>query len=516
MKIAASIAFFFCSIVANAQFEIINIDDYNMAPNEPSIYINPANPANIVAGSNIWNHYFSTDTGRTWSWKRLTSSFGVYGDPVIYADNEGNFYFCHLAASKSKQYPHWFDRIVIQKSTDGGNTFNNGTFAGLNRNKDQDKPWIISDNYSKDYKGNIYVSWTEFDKYESAEPTDFSRIRFARSVNGASSFENAITVSDTTGDCLDDDQTLEGATAATGPNGEVYLAWAGHNNIYFDKSTDGGLSWGNDKIVATQDDGWVLKFDQLFRSNGLPFLVADNSDSKYKNRLYIIWGEYSKEVKGEIKLVFSDNGGQTWSNEITVNSDSKGDQFLPHVAVDQTDGSIYVVFYDRRNSQNNLATDVYIAMSTDGGNTFVNKRITDIPFFTPGKKVFFGDYNAISAHKGIVRPAWTAVVNDKIVVQTAMLSKNILQNQNQIIKDTAVYTYYKNEKQNTFILHSESECDYEIVLKVKKKSDSAFTKTYKKKGNLSENFNEVKINTIVGEKATLTLTINGKTIYKNL
>lgn len=509
MKIFTYLTFLLFSLKSLAQYKIVNIDDFNTAPNEPSIYISPADPSKIVAGSNIYNQYYSSDTGRTWNWKKLTSSYGVYGDPVIYADETGNFYFCHLAASKNKEYPHWFDRIVIQKSTDGGMNFNNGTFAGLNGNKDQDKPWIVSDTKSKIFKGNIYVSWTEFDKYESNEATDFSRIRFARSTNGAISFENAVTVSDTMGNCLDNDNTLEGATAAIGLNGEVYLAWAGYNKIYFDKSKDGGLTWGKDKIIATQEGGWVQEFEQLFRCNGMPFLVADNTEGKYKNRLYVVWGEYLKNLKGEIKLKYSDNGGETWSNEITVNSVSKGDQFLPHIAVDQTDGTIYVVFYDRRNSPNNLATDVYVAYSTDGGNTFINKIITSKPFFTPGLKVFFGDYNAIAANSGIVRPAWTAVENSKMIVQTALLNKELLEKSNQVLSETFVYKYFKNEKENTFVLHSNIDADYEITIKVFKTKKNGFYKIHKK-GKLNKLNNEIKIKTKKGEKAEMELIFNGK------
>lgn len=507
------LALLFLKINLIAQYKIVNIDDYTFAPNEPSIFINPADPSKIVAGSNIYNQYFSIDTGHTWKWKRLESSFGVYGDPVIYADELGNFYFCHLAASKQKKYPHWFDRIVIQKSTDGGANFNNGTFAGLNGNKDQDKPWIISDTKSKMHKGNIYVSWTEFDKYESNDPNDFSRIKIARSINRSESFENAITVSDTTGNCMDDDNTLEGATAAIGENGEVYIAWAGHGKIYFDKSLDGGLTWGKDKIAAIQEGGWVLEFDQIYRCNGMPFIVADNSGGKYNNRLYIVWGEYLKKEKGEIKLIYSDNGGDSWSKEITVNNSFVGDQFLPHIAVDQTDGNVYVVFYDRRNSQYNIATDVYVAYSTDGGNSFNNNLITPSPFFTPGTKVFFGDYNGISAHSGIIRPIWTNVENKRMNIQTAILSKELLQNYNQVLNDSFVFYYYKNDNKNMFVFHSNVNAKVEIVLKVKKNNDSIFSKTYKKKSRLYQAKNEILFHTIKGKSTELTVVFNGKT-YK--
>lgn len=497
-----------------AQYQIVTIDDKTYMPNEPSIFINPANPAQIVAGSNIHNHYVSSDTGKTWQINRLQSSHGVYGDPVIYADEYGNFYFCHLSATKGKKFPHWIDRIVVQKSQDGGQTFSDGCYAGSNGDKEQDKHWIIKDQHSMLHKDNIYLSWTEFDKYESKEPGDFSRIRFARSVDGAQSFENAITISDTVGDCLDDDQTLEGATPAVGASGEVCIAWSGHGKIYFDKSTDGGLTWGKDKIIATQADGWALNFNYIYRSNGLPFLVADHSRGKYKNRLYLLWGENRPDVGGEIKIQYSDDAGETWSTAKTVNSESKGDQFLPHIAIDQSDGTVYIVFYDRRHSASNILMDVYVAMSEDGGNTFINKRITSSAFMPPGKAVFFGDYNGISAHKGIVRPIWTGTdetSGGRINIQTALLSKEILKNRDQVRNDTVLFKHFVLDQHNEFVLYSEKELEYSIVLKVKKSSRSGVAKTYRYTGKLNPQIgnNEIVIKTIKGKKTHLILRLKG-------
>jgi len=471
-----------------AQYQIVTIDNQTYMPNEPSIYINPANPAQIVAGSNINNLYVSNDTGKTWQISTLRSSFGVYGDPVVYADEYGNFYFCHLSATKGKKFPHWIDRIVVQKSQDGGTTFSDGCYAGLNGDREQDKHWIIKDQHSLLHKDNIYLSWTEFDKYESKDSGDFSRIRFARSVDGAQSFENAITISDTVGDCLDDDNTLEGATPAVGANGEVYLAWSGHGKIYFDKSLDGGITWGKDKIIATQADGWALNFNYIYRSNGLPFLVADHSRGKYKNRLYLVWGENHADKGGEVKIQFSDDGGETWSAAKSVNSEGKGDQFFPHVAIDQTDGTVYIVFYDRRHSPSNLMMDVYVAMSEDGGITFLNKRITSNSFMPPGKAVFFGDYNGISAHNGIVRPIWTGTdesLGSRINIQTALLSKEMLKTKDQLLKDTILFKHFVMDQHNEFVLYSEKQVEYSIVLKVKKTNRSGSGKTYRYTGKLN-------------------------------
>lgn len=56
------------------------------------------------------------------------------------------------------------------------------------------------------------------------------------------------------------------------------------------------------------------------------------------------------------------------------------------MTIDQTTGILYFVFYDRRNTSNNL-TDVYMARSTDGGETFANFKVSESSF-NPNSNVF--------------------------------------------------------------------------------------------------------------------------------
>ena len=73
-------------------------------------------------------------------------------------------------------------------------------------------------------------------------------------------------------------------------------------------------------------------------------------------------------------------------------------QFFTWMTVDQATGFIYIVFYDRREHPNEM-TDVYLAVSRDGGETFENMKISESPF-DPMSSVFFGDYTNISACNG--------------------------------------------------------------------------------------------------------------------
>ena len=74
----------------------------------------------------------------------------------------------------------------------------------------------------------MYVSWTRF----GASTT----ILLTRSTDQGVTWSNPVTVSS--------EPSVQGSIPAVGPNGEVYVAWYGYDfsseNIYFDKSTDGG------------------------------------------------------------------------------------------------------------------------------------------------------------------------------------------------------------------------------------------------------------------------------------
>jgi hypothetical protein len=61
-----------------------------------------------------------------------------------------------------------------------------------------------------------------------------------------------------------------------------------------------------------------------------------------------------------------------------------------------------------------------MARSTDGGATFKNFKISQSPF-VPIATIFFGDYNNLSVHNGIVRPIWTRMDSGRLSVWTALV-----------------------------------------------------------------------------------------------
>jgi hypothetical protein len=91
------------------------------------------------------------------------------------------------------------------------------------------------------------------------------------------------------------------------------------------------------------------------------------------------------------------------------------------LAVDPSDGSLNVVFHDRR-GQTGKATTVTLARSIDGGKTFVNHKLPVPLFECCDASTFFGDYNGIDANGGrvvAVFPVLTADGTQKVQAAVA-------------------------------------------------------------------------------------------------
>ncbi len=397
-----------------AQYQNIVITS-SSSPNEPTICINPKNTNQIAAGSNLNLYYYSTDGGFNWNKNTLTSSYSVWGDPSITVDTAGVFYYGHLTNPSGGFF---IDRIVIQKSTNGGMNWTNGAFTGFNPPKQQDKEWLCVDPRNN----NIYTSWTQFDSYASTNTLDSSNIFFSKSTDGGSNWSSQLRLNKKAGDCHDGDNTVEGAVPCVGPNGEIYVAWSGPLGIVMDKSSDGGITWlALDKFVTSQPTGWDYSIPGISRANGLPITSCDISNSSYRGNIYINWSDQRNgPTDTDIWFIKSTDGGNTWSTVKRVNDDPPGkQQFFTWMTIDQANGNIYFVFYDRRNYSGNQ-TDVYMAKSTDGGETFVNFKVSETQF-TPTSSTFFGDYTNVSAYDGKVRPIWTRLDNNNLSMYTAIV-----------------------------------------------------------------------------------------------
>ena len=418
-KVFGLFSFFSFSISFSQTFQNILIGS-DWKPNEPAICISPTDTNKVFAAANINLIYYSVDGGKTWTSSHATSQYGVFGDPCIVADTAGNFLYFHLAKNDTVTvWPKWADRIVCQKTNNGGSTWLADSYAGYDPPFMQDKEWAAVDPQTN----TIYVSWTEFAEYGSSLPTDSAQLFFSKSDDGGITWSIKKRIGNFTGDCLDSDSTIEGAMPAVGINGEVYECWAFDKKIYFNKSSDGGNTWLPDDLeVSNQFVGWDYEVQGIFRCNGLPVIQCDLSNSAYRGTIYINWTDKINGASdADVFISKSIDGGNTWSAPKRVNDDAAGkENFMSWMTIDQSSGNIYVLFYDRRNFDGDT-TEVFFARSTDGGNTFTNYLLSQ-NYFVPRSNVFFGDYINISAVNGCVRPIWMRMDSNATSIYTALIN----------------------------------------------------------------------------------------------
>jgi hypothetical protein len=231
---------------------------------------------------------------------------------------------------------------------------------------------------------------------------------FSRSRDEGRTFSVPLEISDETGDALDSDNTVEGVVPVAGVNGEVYVAWAGPKGIYFDKSRDGGWTFGKDSMISHMPGGWDLPVPGLERHNGMPVTAVDLSTGPYRGSVYVNWID-QRNGDPDVFVAASRDGGSSWSAPVRVNGDSKGNtQMFTWLAVDPLDGSLNIVFHDRQ-GQSGATTGVTLARSVDGGKTFVSYTVPVQPFDCCAKSAFFGDYNAIDAYSGLIVAAFPVI-----------------------------------------------------------------------------------------------------------
>ncbi len=200
----------------------------------------------------------------------------------------------------------------------------------------------------------------------------------------------------------DDNGAAEGFNGVVAPDGKLYTIWSQGDDIMLTSSRDGGATFSRARAII-HTAPIMFDVDTLQRANGFPQIAIDPKSK----RLFVTWSDY-RNGDLDVFVATSDDGGKRWTTPVRVNNDplhNGSEQFFQWLAVDPTDGSVNVLFYDRRGDPANRKQIVVLARSTDGGRSFTNYAWTDEPFEASG--VFFGDYTGLAAYGGRVYGIWT-------------------------------------------------------------------------------------------------------------
>jgi hypothetical protein len=360
--------------------------DGEVPHNETTIAADPKDAAHAIGGyhsyhrslvgSTVVQRVIATvsvtrDGGTTW--REVTPPVTPYqftGDPGLAFAGNGRIYFSNIADHEGPGGAFTSPSVVVASSDDGGSTWTNpvtvapghGAIAGQTSNTVfQDKSFLATDPSSS----RVHVTWTSF---QDRKNPFFSRspIMTSRSDDGASWSPGmeisgfgpfcSATISGQPDECdLDQD-----SYPTVAPNGRVYVSFENfntpaENQILVVSSADGGKTFSSPARVDTVFDiNYPLNVDRRQTLTGCQLRVssvansaADPSDPTGKT-VYVVWSDNrngsAKATNTDVFLARSTDGGQSWKRYVV--DGSPNDQFFPWVAV-AGDGGVDVGYMDR-------------------------------------------------------------------------------------------------------------------------------------------------------------------------
>lgn len=104
------------------------------------------------------------------------------------------------------------------------------------------------------------MTWTQFDVYDSSNPKDSSFIMFSKSTDQGVTWSEPKRISKYGGDCLDGDNTVEGAVPAFGKDNALVVTWTGPRGLMMQRSIDEGKTWlPEERKIIDHPGGWDIK-----------------------------------------------------------------------------------------------------------------------------------------------------------------------------------------------------------------------------------------------------------------
>ncbi len=298
-------------------------------------------PKVVCEGDNVYVVWYDTTTTTGNSdifFARSTDGGLTFSDPKNISENTGNSVLPQISIEGDNVYVVWHDDtdnpdipdIFFARSIDGGLTFSEPENISENTGRSE-QPQISAEG------NNVYIVW------QDTTPGINFDIFSSRSIDGGLTFSEPENISENT------EGSFAPQISSDGDN--VYVVWydtaPGSPDIFFARSTDGGLTFSDPKNISENTGGSQIP---QISSNG--------------NNVYVVW-EDTTTTDGNSDIFFarSTDGGLTFSEPKNI-SESTGISSTTQISSDGD--NVYVVWHD--DTPGNF--DIFFARSTNGGLTF--------------------------------------------------------------------------------------------------------------------------------------------------
>jgi BNR repeat-like domain len=412
--------------------------NYLNAEVEPWIAVNPTNRDHLIGvwqqdrwqlgGSRGLLTGVSRDGGQTWTRTFAHFSRCAGGN----AANGGDFerasdpWVTFSPNGTAYQIALTFDAfdanqaVLVSHSSDGGDTWSEPTalIFDTDPNIGDDKESITADPRNSRF---VYAVWDRLDF--TGFPIITGPVWFARTTNGGASWESARIIFD------------PGPNASTLSN-QIIVLPDGTLVDLFDlfnsngaflaviRSSDKGITWSQPIIVNTQESIGIvdIKTGEPVRAGLIPNIAVNQKNGT----LYVVWEDarFSGSLRDGVVFSKSTDGGLTWSPPVQVNQAPNVQAFTPSIAIARN-GRLAITYYDFRKDTPDpvtLLTNYWRITSDDGGNTW-----HEIPlggsFDMRNAPVaiggfFVGDYEGLGYAEGSFTPFFVLANSGNIVNRT--------------------------------------------------------------------------------------------------
>lgn len=379
---------------------------------ETSIAIDPSSARNVIAGSNEIQRLpmramYSTDGGATFTGvdlplppPRTNNGFDFGSDPGIAFDSNGNAYYSYIIVWFSTGGSINGTEMAVARSSDHGATWTATYFNPQTGNGQfNDKPMITVDT-GRTHHNRIYVAWDNATGNSSSDKNG-NNVLLSYSDDGGVTFSTPTNVS---GPFTGKSGGI-GADPYVTSNGDVHVAWQdyAHNVIAESVSTDGGNTFSAPRVIALVGG---FQFDPAAQASRGALVYP--SCGSFRTSLYCSYMN-DTGLGTTVYVAKSTDNGATWTSTAVP---AGGDQFNQWLAVDPSNGSVNVAYYDT-GVAGATSTIYTLARSTTGGASYAASPIANAPTdescCAPSVDLGnqYGDYEGLAANGGVVRPVWT-------------------------------------------------------------------------------------------------------------
>jgi hypothetical protein len=340
------------------------------AANEPSIAVDPTDHTKMTIG---WRQFdsvssnfrqagwaFTDNAGVSWTFPGVLQSGVFRSDPVLAANDVGNFFYLSLLQN-------YFDDMW--RSVDSGQSwFRLGPATG------GDKQWFTIDNTNSAGHGFQYQAW-------STDGNNFNGKQFSRSTNGGSTWMTPIFLPN----------TPRWGTLDVDAGGNLFIGGVNlnTNQIWSLRSSNAQNAFVTptfDRVIPVSLGGTV-GFSAPINPEGLVgqiFVAADRTGSATNNYIYMMASvqPFGPNAGSDVMFTRSTDGGQSYEPPRRINDDpvnpSKWHWFGTLSVA--PNGRIDSVWLDTRNASNNTDSQLFYSYSRDGGTTWSPNVAVSEPF----------------------------------------------------------------------------------------------------------------------------------------